>query len=86
MTAIPAHSPTAMRYAAPGRWGQAQLAKTRDLVVAATAAASCIRARARFAVTGYIEVSCNRVRLHPTLGYRTPAEVLTEFQTAPTAA
>ena len=44
------------------------------------------RARARFAVADYIEVSCNRQRLHSTLGYRTPAEVLTEFQAAATAA
>jgi putative transposase len=44
------------------------------------------RAKARFAVADYIEVSCNRIRLHSTLGYRTPAEVLTEFQTAATAA
>jgi putative transposase len=44
------------------------------------------RARARFAAVGYIEVSCNRQRLHSTLGYRRPAEVLTEFQNAATAA
>lgn len=44
------------------------------------------RARARFAIADYIEVFCNRVRLHSTLGYRTPAEALTEFQTAATAA
>ena len=44
------------------------------------------RARARFAVAGYIEVSCNRIRLHSTLGYRTPAEVLTELQNTATAA
>jgi putative transposase len=44
------------------------------------------RARARFAVADYIEVFCNRQRLHSTLGYRTPAETLTEFQTAATAA
>ena len=44
------------------------------------------RAKARFAVAGYIEVSCNRIRLHSTLGYRTPAEVLTELQNAATDA
>ena len=44
------------------------------------------RARARFAVANYIEVSCNRRRLHSALGYRPPFEVLTEFQAAATAA
>jgi transposase InsO family protein len=44
------------------------------------------RARARFAFADYIEVFCNRVRLHSTLGYRTPFEALTEFQAAATAA
>jgi putative transposase len=44
------------------------------------------RAQARFAVADYIEVSCNRRRLHSTLGYRTAAEVLTEFHAAAAAA
>jgi len=44
------------------------------------------RAKARCAIADYIEVFYNRQRLHSTLGYRTPAEVLTEFQTAATAA
>lgn len=44
------------------------------------------RARARFAVADCIEVFYNRQRLHSTLGYRTPSELLTEFQAAATAA
>jgi putative transposase len=44
------------------------------------------RTRAGFALADYIEVSCNRRRLHSALDYRTPAEVLSDYQTAATAA
>ena len=44
------------------------------------------RAQARFAVADYIEVFCNRQRLHSALGYRTPFEALTEFHATATAA
>ena len=36
--------------------------------------------RARQAVAEYIEVFCNRTRLHSGLGYKTPLEVTTEYQ------
>ena len=44
------------------------------------------RARARFAVADYIEVFCNRRRLHSTLSYRTPFQALNDYRTAATAA
>lgn len=44
------------------------------------------RARARFAVAEYIEVFYSRIRLHSTLGCRTLAQALADFQTAASAA
>lgn len=44
------------------------------------------RARAGFTVAEYIEVFCNRRRLHSTLGHRTPLEALTDHRAAATAA
>ena len=38
------------------------------------------RTKARFAVAKYIEIFNNRKRLHSSLGYRTPAEALTDYQ------
>ena len=42
------------------------------------------RSRARFAVADYVEVS--RKRMHPTIGYRTPAQALADYHRAPQAA
>jgi transposase InsO family protein len=42
--------------------------------------------QARFAVAEYIEVFYNRKRMHSTLGYRTPAQALTDYRSAALAA
>ena len=44
------------------------------------------KARARFAVAEYIEVSCNRKRMHSSIGYRTPAQALKDYRSAALAA
>ena len=44
------------------------------------------RARARFAVAEFIEVFYNRKRMHSSIGYRTPAQALNDYQTAAQAA
>ena len=44
------------------------------------------KTRARFAVAEYIEVFYNRKRMHSAIGYRTPAQALTDYQTAANAA
>ena len=44
------------------------------------------RAHARFAIAEYIEVFYNRKRLHSSLDYRTPTEVLAHYYAANIAA
>jgi len=44
------------------------------------------RDRARFAVAEYIEVFYNRMRMHSSIGYRTPAQALNNYQIAAQAA
>ena len=44
------------------------------------------KAHARFAVAEYIEVFYNRKRMHSAIGYRTPAQALTDYRTAANAA
>jgi transposase InsO family protein len=41
------------------------------------------RAKARLAVAQYIEIYYNRQRPHSTLGYRTPAQAMTDHQPKP---
>ena len=40
----------------------------------------------RFTVAEYIEVLDNRTRMHSSIGYRTPAHTLNNYQTAAQAA
>jgi putative transposase len=44
------------------------------------------KARARFAVAEYIEVSRNRKRMHSPIGYHTPAKAPNDYRTAAQAA
>jgi putative transposase len=44
------------------------------------------KACARLAVSDYIEVFYTRKRMHPTLGYRTPAQALNDYRSDAAAA
>ena len=44
------------------------------------------KASARFAVAEFIEVFYNRKRMHSSIGYRTPAQALTDYRSATLAA